>query len=239
MTVYGNSALYQVMGELASAGTSRLVEAVRADTSVALFQFLESYPLATVTSAVATLLVVVFFVTSADSGALVIDMLSSRDDRESPVWQRIFWSLTVGAVAIALLLAGGLEALQAATIASALPFTVVMLLVCWGLLRALRMDAARRVTLRSARVAAAGGAAGDWRARLRTLVQQPTRPQVLAYLRGTVRPALDTVAQELRRQGLEVRVEDRKSTRLNSSHVKISYAVFCLKKKKKRIKVAS
>lgn len=206
MTVYGNSALYQVMGELASAGTSRLVEAVRADTSVALFQFLESYPLATVTSAVATLLVVVFFVTSADSGALVIDMLSSRDDRESPVWQRIFWSLTVGAVAIALLLAGGLEALQAATIASALPFTVVMLLMCWGLLRALRMDAARRLTLRSARVAPLAGGVGDWKTRLRTLMQHPTRPQVMRYLRETVRPALEAVAAELRLQGLEVHV---------------------------------
>src|SRR5690606_16380651 len=94
MTIYGNSALYQIM----SGQSPGLVAAVSADTSVALFQFLEAYPLPLLTSAVATLLVVVFFVTSADSGALVIDMLSSRGEEQSPVWQRIFWALMVGAI---------------------------------------------------------------------------------------------------------------------------------------------
>ena len=203
MTIYGNSALYQVM----SGQSPGLVEAVSADTSVALFQFLEAYPLPLLTSAVATLLVVVFFVTSADSGALVIDMLSSRGEAQSPVWQRIFWALLVGAIAIALLIAGGLEALQAGTIASAFPFTFVMLLMAWGLLRAMQLDVAKRQTTRAARLTPLAGAAVDWKARLRGLMQSPTRAEVLRYLQGTVRPALDAVAAELGRQGLEVKVD--------------------------------
>src|SRR5690606_21291410 len=118
MTIYGNSALHLIMAD----GMASLADAVAADSSTAIYAFLQNLPLAGLTSLVATLLVVIFFVTSADSGALVIDMLASKDDVESPAWQRVFWALAVGAIAIALLAAGGLTALQAGTIAAALPF---------------------------------------------------------------------------------------------------------------------
>src|SRR5690606_26888734 len=104
------------------------------------FAFLEQFPLASITSAIAVAMVIIFFVTSADSGALVIDMLASGDKPNAPVWQRIFWSVCIGVVAIVLLLADGLTALQTATIASALPFSVVLLASAWGLLRALQLD---------------------------------------------------------------------------------------------------
>ncbi|MGJ4729882.1 BCCT family transporter [Luteimonas sp. SDU101] len=199
MTVYGNSALHMIL----FGGDAALVEAVAADSSVALYRFLQELPLATLTCSVATLLVAVFFITSADSGALVIDMLSSKGEQESPVWQRIFWSLLVGAIAIALLAAGGLTALQAATIAAALPFTVVMILACVGLLRAMRLDMAKREAVRGARTMPPGlGVDTDWRTRLRVLVHQPGREEVLAFLRGEVLPALRDVAAELCRQGL-------------------------------------
>lgn len=84
------------------------------------------------TSVVAIVMVVVFFVTSADSGALVVDQLASGGAESTPVWQRIFWSTLMGVVAIALLLADGLQALQTATIASALPFSIILLLALWG-----------------------------------------------------------------------------------------------------------
>ncbi len=211
MTVYGNSALYQVMVE----GSAELVAAVSADSSVAIFQFLEGYPLATLTSAVATLLVMVFFITSADSGALVIDMLSSKGEEESPVWQRIFWALLVGAIAIALLIAGGLSALQAGTIASALPFTLVMILMCWGMVRAMRLELVKRSSMREARIAPVGiGGGGDWKLRLRALAHNPTHREVLAFLSGQVQPAFEDVATELRKQNLEVRVEQGEDGRV-------------------------
>lgn len=202
MTIYGNSALYLVMVD----GAASLADAVQLDSSVAIYDFLARYPLAALTSAVATLLVVVFFITSADSGALVIDMLASRDDVPSPAWQRVFWALAIGAIAIALLAAGGLNALQAGTIASALPFTCVLILACIGLLRAMRVDLARRRVLRSARIAPPGAAGGDWKTRLRTLVGQAQREDVMGFLQATVAPALREVAAELQAQSLPARV---------------------------------
>src|SRR5690606_405193 len=100
-------------------------DVVRADSSLALFAFLKALPLSGITSTIAVMMVVVFFVTSADSGALVVDLLASDGNTHSPVWQRIFWSVLMGVVAIALLLADGLTALQTATIASALPFSII------------------------------------------------------------------------------------------------------------------
>ena len=163
MTFYGNTALHMIM----VGGMESLVQAVSADSSVALFKFLEQLPLPALTSTLATLLVVFFFVTSSDSGSLVIDMLTSEGEEMSPVWQRIFWALLSGVIAIALLIAGGLKSLQAATIASALPFTIIMWLMCWGMLRAMRLEITKRTAARQARIAPAGTGDGEWRARLR------------------------------------------------------------------------
>src|SRR5690606_10979753 len=209
-TIYGNSALHLIMAD----GMASLADAVAADSSTAIYAFLQNLPLAGLTSLVATLLVVIFFVTSADSGALVIDMLASKDDVESPAWQRVFWALAVGAIAIALLAAGGLTALQAGTIAAALPFTVVMILACWGMLRAMRIDLAKRRALRAARIAPPGVAGGDWKGRLRTLVQQPRQREVVAFLREKVKPALEEVAAELEAQALQARVESGEDGRV-------------------------
>jgi choline/glycine/proline betaine transport protein len=186
-------------------GIGELSEAVAADTSVALFKFLEYLPLSSITALLATLLVVTFFVTSSDSGSLVVDMLTSGGGQtESPVWQRIFWAAVEGVVAAALLIAGGLAALQTATIASALPFTVVMILMAWGLMRALRIDDIKHLSLREARVTPAGPAAPvNWRQRLKSLIHQPTREETVRFIQQTVRPALSEVADELRQMPLD------------------------------------
>jgi choline/glycine/proline betaine transport protein len=199
MTLYGNSALYLVMID----GAQELLTAVQTDSSVALFRFLEHLPMAGFTSALAAFLVVIFFVTSADSGALVIDMLSSKGEDEAPVWQRIFWSVLVGLVAIALLAAGGLGSLQAATIAAALPFTIIMIVMCWGMLKAMRIDVVKRQAMREAR---AVFSSGDWRHRLRVLVDQPDQQAVREFLQTRVAPSLHEVAEELRANGLKARV---------------------------------
>ena len=97
-TVFGNTAL-----ELQMAGTADIVSAVNADVAVALFKFLENLPFASISMGLATILVVTFFVTSSDSGSLVIDIITSGGQEEPPVWQRIFWALTEGVVAALLL----------------------------------------------------------------------------------------------------------------------------------------
>jgi choline/glycine/proline betaine transport protein len=122
MTVFGNTALWQETNGLAP-----LVSVVRDNLPLALFALLEQLPLATISAGVATLLVITFFVTSADSGALVIDMITSGGAVDSPVWQRVFWALSAGGIAAVLLFTGGLEALQTAAIASALPFAIFLI----------------------------------------------------------------------------------------------------------------
>jgi choline/glycine/proline betaine transport protein len=200
MTFFGDTALHMLMQQ----GITGLADAVAADTSVALFQFFEHLPLSSITSLLATVLVITFFVTSSDSGSLVVDMLTSGGAEDSPLWQRLFWAVLEGVVAAVLLLAGGLGALQTATIASALPFTVVMLLMCWGLLRALRIEAVKRMSLRQARVEPRGPhAALSWQQRLRELIAHPDRDEVQAFLLETAQPALELVAAEFRSQGLD------------------------------------
>jgi len=196
MTFFGDTALHMVMFE----GTTSLMEAVAEDSSVALFQFFENLPLSSITSFLATLLVITFFVTSSDSGSLVVDMLTSGGMEESPLWQRIFWAVVEGVVAAVLLLAGGLGALQTAAIASALPFAIVMCFMCWGLYRALRVESIKRNVLLESRTLG-HTSAGAWRNRLKSLVDHPSHRRVCQFIGETARPALEEVASVLRERG--------------------------------------
>lgn len=105
-----------------------------------LFAMLEALPIGTVTSVVAMLLVMTYFITSADSASLVMGSLTSRGSLNPPTWLVVSWGVLMAAVAAVLLVVGGLSSLQTATILVALPFVVVMLVLCWALLRELRED---------------------------------------------------------------------------------------------------
>lgn len=228
MTVFGDTAIHMVLQQ----GVHSLVETVAQDSSLALFAFLEQFPFSSVLSLVAILMVVVFFVTSADSGALVVDMLASGGQPVTPLWQRLFWSTLMGVVAMALLLADGLKALQTATIASALPFSVVLLAATWGLLKALRLDATKR-GIRYQALALSRPAQqqlGGWQRRLRNILMFPRRSHVTRFIDEVVRPACLEVAEELRKQGYAVEVLNGEDGRckLNVGHgeeVDFSYEV--------------
>jgi choline/glycine/proline betaine transport protein len=134
MSTFGGSALWlQLTG-------ADIASAVRDDVSTALFVMLESFPLVEITSFIAIVLVVIFFVTSSDSGSLVVDHLTSGGKLDSPVPQRIFWGVMEGVCAAALLMGGGLVALQSASIATGLPFTIVLLFMCYSLYRELKEE---------------------------------------------------------------------------------------------------
>ncbi|MEL0016672.1 MAG: BCCT family transporter, partial [Rhodospirillales bacterium] len=140
LSIFGNSALFIELSETGGEITS----AVLSDMPTALYVFLEHLPFAPVICLLATLLIVTFFVTSSDSGSLVIDIITSGGNENPPVWQRIFWAISEGVVASVLLLAGGLGALQTAAISSALPFSIVMIFICVGLYRALQVEGRSR-----------------------------------------------------------------------------------------------
>ena len=197
MTVFGNTAIWLDMGRAAG----EVSRAVNENVPVALFQFLELLPLSGVTSALAVLLVAVFFVTSADSGSLVVDTIASGGKSDTPVWQRIYWCAIEGISAALLLLAGGLSALQTMTLIAALPFTLVMILIVFGLIRGLQADVASRSAQQS--VNARPTANLPWRKRLAHILHEPGEKDVKRYIAEIVEPALGEVADEMRARGQE------------------------------------
>jgi choline/glycine/proline betaine transport protein len=207
MTVYGDSALRLALAGQADA----MLDTVRNGTSeLALFAFFEHLPLTPIISTVAVILVATFFVTSSDSGSLVKSTLASGGALEPPVSQRLFWALLEGVVAAVLLVTGGLAALQSATIAAALPFTLVLILSFFGLIRAWSLETARRAGRKTAAQLPVEGAAMPWKARLKNMFSRPTGKEVDEYIAGTATDALTEVAEELRSYGYEVEQEGEK-----------------------------
>ncbi|MFF0219936.1 BCCT family transporter [Streptomyces vinaceus] len=125
---------------LDSTGAADLAVKVKEGAEASLFAMLDALPLGTVTSWVAMVLVMTYFVTSADSASLVMGSLTSRGLLNPPTWLVVTWGVLMAAVAAVLLVAGGLKSLQTATILVALPFVIVMLLLCWALVKELRED---------------------------------------------------------------------------------------------------
>lgn len=211
MTFFGNTAIYLIKNQ----GADRLAQTVQSDVSLALFEFLSYFPFSTAISFFAMLMVVIFFVTSADSGAMVVDTLASGGDSDTPIWQRIFWAGLMGVVAIALLLAGGLQALQTLTIASALPFVMVLLASIYGLFKALRVDAYKRDSQQLATIApTASRNPIPWQRRLRNIGYFPKRNQVKRFLDEVVYSSMEMVSDELAKQGTVCHIHNEKNDRM-------------------------
>ena len=132
MTVFGGTAISQFL--------SGYTDAADAALPLQLFSMLDVLPLAQITSFLAIILVVVFFVTSSDSGSLVIDTIAAGGKVNAPTPQRVFWCTFEGLIAVALLLGGGLVALQAMAVSTGFPFTIVLLVACVALFKGLSTE---------------------------------------------------------------------------------------------------
>lgn len=198
MTVFGNTALF-IDTTIADGALST---AVAADLSVALFQFFQYLPLPAVTSSLAVLLVAVFFITSSDSGSLVVDAIAAGGETRTGAPQRVFWCVLEGLIAGVLLVAGGLAALQSATIATALPFSLIMLLLVLALFKGMRADVAQHRAGTAASPPQAAPAVGlTWQRRLGLMLNTPTEPEVAGFIADIAAPALAKVAAEFERSG--------------------------------------
>ncbi|WP_310635972.1 BCCT family transporter [Delftia acidovorans] len=201
MTAFGNSAIWidthVAMGALGQ--TASNVDAL-------LFRFFEYLPWFKPVAWLTIVLIAVFFVTSADSGAFVVDNIASRGHARSPVWQRLFWAAVLGATAMVLMLAGGLKALQAMTLVAALPVAVIMLALCYGLWRGLQAD--RTHFSPDLAPATSFWSGQHWRKRLEQIVHQPSRADVRRFLAGVVLPAMNEVAAEMQRRGVQAVVTE-------------------------------
>ncbi|MFG6562435.1 BCCT family transporter [Sulfitobacter sp. 1A15299] len=131
MSIFGGTAIHQVLNDGYTAAQD-------AGLPLQLFKMLDALPLASITSFIGIVLVVVFFVTSSDSGSLVIDTITAGGKVDAPVPQRVFWCIFEGAVAIALLIGGGLAALQSMVISTGLLFTLLLLFMCFCIFRGLQ-----------------------------------------------------------------------------------------------------
>lgn len=137
MNAFGGTAVFQFIND----GYTGVTETVSAWTpELSLFKMLEPLPLTGISSAIGIVLVIVFFITSSDSGSLVIDSITAGGKVDAPVVQRVFWCTFEGLVAIALLLGGGLASLQAAAIATGFPFAIVLVAMCYSLYVGLRAE---------------------------------------------------------------------------------------------------
>jgi len=132
LSAFGGSAIFLELNGLAD-----ISGAVTENVATSLYVLLEQFPIASVTSVVGVLLVTSFFVTSSDSGSLVVDSLTAGGKLDAPVAQRVFWALTEGTIAAVLLVGGGLGALQTAAITSGLPFALLLIIITYSLLKGL------------------------------------------------------------------------------------------------------
>ena len=135
MTVFGGSAIYQEL-----IGNHAISDAVNNNISTSIYYLMEQYPFSSISSGLAIILVIGFFITSSDSGSFVVDTLTSGGRHDAPKGQKIFWASLEGAIAAVLLIGGGLVALQTASLLIALPFAVLLILICYSFYKALSED---------------------------------------------------------------------------------------------------
>lgn len=227
MTVFGDTALHFVLYDNYQA----LADTVSNNYSMGLYTFLEHFPLSSFICFIAVLMVFLFFVTSADSASMVIDMFASNGKTDTPVWQSLFWVVVITVVTIALMYSNGLQALQTASILSALPFAVALLVAMWGLVKALFLDATkkelRKQSLNISRPAPRSS--GGWQRRLRNLTMFTRRSHVIRFIDEVVKAALEEVSEELNKQGCTATVlcdDEKNRVRLELEHEEKVYFAY-------------
>lgn len=206
-SIYGNSALDLVRGGDDEFGQSALL-----NPEGAFYELLQQYPAFIAVACVATLTALLFYVTSADSAALVMANLSSRlptPQHDGNPSLRIFWAVSTGALTVAMLIVGGIGALQSATVIMGLPFAVVIVLVMIGLYRSLRVESFRVESAEqslpgslSVRGAGDRGAHWSWRHRLGRVLSFPSEDRAQEFERNVLLPSLEEVVEELTARGI-------------------------------------
>lgn len=206
VSFFGNSAMYHVL-----LGNTEFAELAIASPERGWYALLEMFPGAMFLIGLATLSGLLFYLTSANSGAMVMSNFSASipdPSQDGPKWLRIFWAVLTAVLTVAMLLAGGVTTMEYATLIFALPVTIIAYLVMASFHKVLRMERAEREgqVLRRPSVAPIGGHVPErsWKQRLEQLRAFPTLRQVTQFLNRTVRPALDDVAAEFRNQGYDI-----------------------------------
>ena len=190
-TVFGNTAIWLNDGE--AAGT--LGQMISSPETL-LFKFLDYLPLSGVTGLVSLVVISLFFITSADSGIYVLNNIASRDKSlVAPRWQAVMWGVLMSVVAIVLMQSGGLANLQAMTLLVALPFAMLMLLMCFSLWKGLNAD--KKYFDTKVNPTSIFWTGDKWKERLEQMMNQTQEKDILRFLKHTVLPAMRELRQVL------------------------------------------
>lgn len=215
MTVFGESAVW-IDQHVANGALSKIVD----NADILLFEFFNYFPMSTVLSGLALLMIAVFFVTSADSGIMVLNGIASRRNARVPKWQSVFWGVLLIVASLSLLRSGGLDSLQTMTLISALPFSIIMLVLCFGLIKALRVDLIFHLTPLTYGSVAWNG--GNWKERLRRVTHFTYKKNVREFFESTVEPAFAQLQQGLEENGIASEIQRGKQGEL-SIELRIQY----------------
>ena len=190
-TVFGNTAIWLNDGEAAG-----MLGQMISSPETLLFKFLDYLPLSGVTGLVSLVVISLFFITSADSGIYVLNNIASRDKSlAAPRWQAVMWGVLMSVVAIVLMQSGGLANLQAMTLLVALPFAMLMLLMCFSLWKGLNAD--KKYFETKVNPTSIFWTGDKWKERLEQMMNQTQEKDILRFLKHTVLPAMRELRQEL------------------------------------------
>jgi len=210
LSIFGNSALYQILH-----GNLDFANEVIAHPERGVYSLLAQYPGFTLSASVATITGLLFYVTSADSGSLVLGNFTSRladINSDAPNWLRIFWSVTIGLLTLGMLMTDGITALQNTTVIMGLPFSFVMFFVMAGLYKSLRLEDYRKASNLQPLASMSVDASLNWKQRLSRVMHFPGTSHTQKMLDNVCRPAMQEVAQELELRGAKVQFSEHPPT---------------------------
>lgn len=199
MSVFGNSAIW-FDTHVAEGALSQLAS----DPDALMFRFLEYMPLSSITSGLVIAIIVIFFVTSADSGIFVMNSIATKNAAKSPKWQVVWWGVLLAVLALLLLNAGGLKALQTMTLITALPFAAIMLLFIVSLMKALTID--RNYYEREFSVSSVPWSGEYWKERLKQIVSFKNHSSVDHFILNTVKNGFEELKKEFADNGIDAKI---------------------------------
>ena len=199
MSVFGNSAIWFDVN-VADGALSQLAS----NPDALMFRFLENLPLTNIASFFTIAIIIIFFVTSADSGMFVMNSIATKNAKNSPKWQTVGWGFLLSVLALLLLNAGGLAALQSMTLITALPFSIIMLLFIVSLVKALSID--KSYYERDFSVSTIPWSGASWRERLQQIVSFNDKESVSAFIKTTVYESFSDLQKEFAKNGIAAKI---------------------------------
>ncbi|MGV0927260.1 BCCT family transporter [Empedobacter sp. ULE_I145] len=199
MSVFGNSAIWFDVN-VADGALSQLAS----NPDALMFRFLEYLPLTNIASFFTIAIIIIFFVTSADSGMFVMNSIATKNAKNSPKWQTVGWGFLLSVLALLLLNAGGLAALQSMTLITALPFSIIMLLFIVSLVKALSID--KSYYERDFSVSTIPWSGASWRERLQQIVSFNDKESVSGFINTTVYESFSDLQKEFAKNGIAAKI---------------------------------